>query len=280
MADVAAETQSAASPATEAPLGRADQHDDGEDSAPRNGRRSRDRYGRDRRGNRTERSPREEQQPDAALEDSTPIEIVLPVAAAHLAPANDNAADDAAPRRRSYFADVRPETGTQPAPASESAAVAVAAAVPTEANAPVAESVPASITEASPAEMAAVSEPTSTEASTEEAPTAPEKEAPAVAMAAAVEAAAAAQPAPASTYHLPIEQLSALAQAAGLQWVQSDAEKIAAVQAAIAAEPAAIRIPRERPAPVVLDDAPLILVETRKDLADLRLPFETHNTAS
>ena len=284
MADVAAETQSAASPATEAPLGRADQHDDGEDSAPRNGRRSRDRYGRDRRGNRTERSPREEQQPDAALQDSTPIEIVLPVAAAHLAPADDNTADDAAPRRRSYFADVRPETGTQPAPApasasaSEPAAVAVAAAVPTEANAPVAESAPASITEASPAEIAAVSEPISTEASTEKAPTAPEKEAPAVAMAA--EAAAAAQPAPASTYHLPIEQLSALAQAAGLQWVQSDAEKIAAVQAAIAAEPAAIRIPRERPAPVVLDDAPLILVETRKDLADLRLPFETHNTAS
>ena len=207
---------------------------------------------------------------------------MLPVAAAHLAPANDNAADDAAPRRRSYFADVRPETGTQPAaaPASESAAVAVAAAVPTKANAPVTESAPASITEASPAEMAAVSEPISTEASTEEAQTAPEKEAPAVAMAAAVEAAAATQPAPASTYHLPIEQLSALAQAAGLQWVQSDAEKIAAVQAAIAAEPAAIRIPRERPAPVVLDDAPLILVETRKDLADLRLPFETHNTAS
>ncbi len=66
-------------------------------------------------------------------------------------------------------------------------------------------------------------------------------------MAAAAEATAAAQPAPASTYHLPIEQLSALAQAAGLQWVQSDAEKIAAVQAAIAAEPAPIRIPRERP---------------------------------
>ena len=36
----------------------------------------------------------------------------------------------------------------------------------------------------------------------------------------------------------------------------------------------------DSPAPVVLDDAPLILVETRKDLADLRLPFETHNTAS
>jgi len=216
MADVAAETQSAASPATEAPLGRADQHDDGEDSAPRNGRRSRDRYGRDRRGNRTERSPREEQQPDAALQDSTPIEIVLPVAAAHLAPADDNAADDAAPRRRSYFADVRPETGTQPAPAT--AAAAVSDAVPTEANAPVAESAPASIQKLAPLKCP-VSEPISTETTAEEAPTAPEKEAPAVAMAAA------AQPAPASTYHLPIEQLSALAQAAGLQWVQSEPKK-------------------------------------------------------
>jgi len=79
---------------------------------------------------------------------------------------------------------------------------------------------------------------------------------------------------------LPVSELQAVAQASGLQWVHTDAERLAAVQAAIAAEPAPIRIPRERPAPVVLDDAPLILVETRKDLADLRLPFETHNTAS
>lgn len=82
------------------------------------------------------------------------------------------------------------------------------------------------------------------------------------------------------SFVLPTEQMHAIAHNVGLQWVTSDADKVAAVQAAIAAEPAAIRIPRERPAPVVLDDAPLILVETRKDLADLRLPFETHNTAS
>jgi len=31
---------------------------------------------------------------------------------------------------------------------------------------------------------------------------------------------------------------------------------------------------RERPPMVVLDDGPLILVETRKDLSDLQLPFE------
>ncbi len=109
---VAAETQSAASPATEAPLGRADQHDDGEDSAPRNGRRSRDRYGRDRRGNRTERSPREEQQPDAACRGSTPIESCCPLQQP-ICPPPRHAADDTAPRRRSYFADVSPETGTQ-----------------------------------------------------------------------------------------------------------------------------------------------------------------------
>ena len=51
------------------------------------------------------------------------------------------------------------------------------------------------------------------------------------------------------------------------------AEKIAAVQAAIAAEPKPVRIPRERPPVVVLDEGPLILVETRKDLRDLNLPF-------
>ena len=65
-----------------------------------------------------------------------------------------------------------------------------------------------------------------------------------------------------------------IAQNAGLQWVGSDAEKIAAVQAAIAAEPRPVHVPRERPPVVVLDDGPLVLVETRRDLSDLPLPFE------
>lgn len=75
-------------------------------------------------------------------------------------------------------------------------------------------------------------------------------------------------------YILPVEEMQALAQASGLQWVNSDPEKIAAVQAAIAAEPRPVHVPRERPAPVVLDEGPLVLVETRRDLRELPLPFE------
>ena len=48
----------------------------------------------------------------------------------------------------------------------------------------------------------------------------------------------------------------------------------AAVQAAIAAEPRPIHVPRERPPVVVLDEGPLVLVETRRDLAAMTLPFE------
>ena len=54
----------------------------------------------------------------------------------------------------------------------------------------------------------------------------------------------------------------------------TDAERLAAVQAAIAAEPQPVHIPRERPPMVVLDEGPLVLVETRRDLRDLTLPFD------
>lgn len=80
-------------------------------------------------------------------------------------------------------------------------------------------------------------------------------------------------------YSLPMDAMLQVARDAGLEWVNSDAEKIAAVQAAIAAEPQPVRIPRERPPVVVLDEGPLVLVETRKDLSDMVLPFEqaTHH---
>ena len=61
-------------------------------------------------------------------------------------------------------------------------------------------------------------------------------------------------------------ELQAIAQNSGLEWVNSDAARIAAVQAAIAAEPKPVHVPRERPAPVVVDEGPLVLVETRKEL--------------
>jgi ribonuclease E len=75
-------------------------------------------------------------------------------------------------------------------------------------------------------------------------------------------------------FELPVDQLKQVAEGSGLQWVNSDAEKIAAVQAAIAAEPKPVRVPRERPPIVVIDEGPLVLVETRRDLRDLKLPFE------
>ena len=76
-------------------------------------------------------------------------------------------------------------------------------------------------------------------------------------------------------FTLPEADLHRIASDAGLQWVGSDADKVAAVQAAIAAEPKPVHIPRERPPMVVLDEGPLILVETRRDLAGMVLPFET-----
>ncbi len=75
-------------------------------------------------------------------------------------------------------------------------------------------------------------------------------------------------------FDLPVESLLSVAEQSGLQWVNSDAQRVAAVQAAIAAEPIAVHVPRERPAPVVVDTGPLILVETRKDLRTMTLPFE------
>lgn len=75
-------------------------------------------------------------------------------------------------------------------------------------------------------------------------------------------------------FALPVDALQQVAASSGLQWVNSDAAKVAAVQAAIAAEPQPIRVQRERPPAVVLDDGPLVLVETRRDLAALQLPFD------
>jgi ribonuclease E len=78
---------------------------------------------------------------------------------------------------------------------------------------------------------------------------------------------------PVASYTLQIDSLQQVAQGSGLVWVNSDASKVAAVQAAIAAEPQPARVPRERPPAVVLNEGPLVLVETRKDLKDLNLPF-------
>jgi ribonuclease E len=89
----------------------------------------------------------------------------------------------------------------------------------------------------------------------------------------------AAEPAPArgvprvQPFQLPVDELKNVAEGSGLQWVLSDAEKIAAARDAMAAEPRPVHVPRERPAMVVADEGPLVLVETRRDLGNLQLPF-------
>ena len=75
------------------------------------------------------------------------------------------------------------------------------------------------------------------------------------------------------SYALPMDALIQVAESSGLQWVNSDPAKIVQVQAAIAAEPKPVHVPRERPPVVVLDEGPLVLVETRKDLSEMKLPF-------
>ena len=76
------------------------------------------------------------------------------------------------------------------------------------------------------------------------------------------------------SFELPVETLNAVAQSSGLSWVNTDAAKVAQVQAAIAAEPKPIRVPRTRAAAAMIDTAPLVLVETKRDLRSLQLPFE------
>ena len=75
-------------------------------------------------------------------------------------------------------------------------------------------------------------------------------------------------------YQLPLTDLAAMAANSGLEWVNSDAGKVAQVQAAIAAEPKPVHVPREPKPVVVMDEGPLVLVETRKDLRQVQLAFE------
>lgn len=75
-------------------------------------------------------------------------------------------------------------------------------------------------------------------------------------------------------YMLPTESLISIAQGVGLEWVNSDADKIQAVRTAMAAESPPAHMQRAPRPPVAVDDGPLVLVETRKDLSQLKLPFE------
>jgi ribonuclease E len=74
-------------------------------------------------------------------------------------------------------------------------------------------------------------------------------------------------------YVLSVDDMMGVAQAAGLQWVISDAHKVSQAQAAIANAPKPVHVPREPKPVVVMDSGPLVLVETRQDLRNTPLPF-------
>ena len=207
---------------------------EGADNRDSNGRRSRDRYGRERgpRGGRDAGADNQEVQTPSSFEMRQP----------------ERASEDGDAPVRSYFTQAAAApASTQESPPDEHAAAPVAAQ---------ADPAPHAAAQAEVAPQAAA--PSETRAHT----------------AAPVISAAPAAPAmPAvSAFELPVENLVSVAQSSGLQWVNSDPQKIAAVQAAIAAEPAPAHAQRQRPAPVVLDDAPLVLVETKRDLGQMQIP--------
>jgi ribonuclease E len=229
---------------------------DAENGAPRGNRerRSRDRYGRDRR----ERGPREGVV--EGEEASAAAETVAPAERSEAVSDSPDASAYEAPVR-SYFSMATPpavNAETTEAPAAEPVAVAPAeVVVPTPVAAPAAE-----VAAPAPAVVP-------------EAPRAPRAAAPVAAAAPrAVEAPGSRGLPKVQPFTLSVESLDQVAQASGLEWVNSNAEKVAQVQAAIAAEPKPIHVPREPKPPVVLDEGPLVLVETRKDLRDMKLPFE------
>lgn len=75
-------------------------------------------------------------------------------------------------------------------------------------------------------------------------------------------------------YVLPLDELLRIAEGSGLQWISSDADKIRAAQQALASEPPPVRVPRVRKPAPQLESGPLVLVETRKDLSQMKLPFD------
>ena len=217
-----------------------------QNNGERRERRSRDRYGRDRRERSGETrldSVGDENQATVIHVPDTPLAV-------------ETSAEDR-PAPRSYFerAQQQAQAGSSHAApltdAVEALVPAVVSSKPVEAPAAPAAPAPAPVT--GPA------------MSTAPAPT-PE------AIPVAVPVAAPA-PKTAVSYTLPISDLEQIAETSGLIWVNSDTAKVAAVQSAIAAEPQPVRVPRERPPALVLDQGPLVLVETRKDLNTLKVPF-------
>ncbi len=219
------------------------------DDAERDGRRRRRRGGRDRGDSRSDEAG------TTPTENVEAVEPRDPGAATEPAPvADDGAGGERDGQRRRGRG--RERGRREPREADGAPAVAEGEAGSIVADAAVADAAPTPAPVYSPVA----------------APVAP---APSVSAVVASAAARPAAPLVVERYELPLDELRGLASGAGLEWVNSDADKVLAVQAAMAAEPAPARMPRLPRPPVVVDEGPLVLVETRKDLAQLKLPFES-----
>ncbi|WP_396269406.1 ribonuclease E/G [Ideonella sp.] len=179
------------------------------------------------------------------------------------APAAEGSEDGGRRRGRDRGDRPRRERRDEAAPAQDAPVAADASADDATAVRPWWESADGA---AAPAPAAAVAAPAP-------APVASPAPAP-VAAAPAPAPAARREPVRVEPYVLAMDELQRIAEGAGLSWVNSDADKIREAQAAIAAEPKPVHVPRERPPLVVVDEGPLVLVETRKDLSQLVLPFD------
>ena len=157
---------------------------------------------------------------------------------------------------------------------NESAAQGSLPAVGFESNPPVVQQAikPVAIESVAPSAMPVQAYAAPVQVAAPVAPVAPVAPAP-VAVTAAIAPAAIGLP-KVQSYDLPMQDLVQVAQSSGLQWVNSNAVKIAETNAAMAAEAKPVHVPRERAARVVSAEAPLVLVETKRDLRDVTLPFE------
>ena len=230
-----------------------------ENGQPRE-KRSRDRYGRER-GERGDRGPRPErgEHPDGApRETQRALEGFAESASTPTSGARESAFEKAASTRheerpvmRSYFSDTATTVPSPLAvpggPIDAAQADAVAVRAPIAADRPVAAVAPTSVPAAATSQMPLAS--------------------------ASVEAATKGLP-KVQNFTLPIEALNQVAQGSGLSWVNSDSSKVAQVQAAIAAEAKPVHVPRTRAVVAPIDTGPLVLVETKRDLRSLQLPFE------
>ncbi|MDO4725430.1 MAG: ribonuclease E/G, partial [Comamonadaceae bacterium] len=206
-------------------------------------RRQRDRYGRHRRRQDRDSAPADAAQASGAQEQGEQAQ-------ADWAEQPDSPApQEPAPRRRSYFDRVaQDDTAPQAEPAPQTAAAEAAAAAP-------------ALT-VEPAQPQATAEPVNQPAPQPVTQPAPEP------------AAQAPAPSLAQPFVLDLPALSHIVATAGLDWVHSDADKVARVQAEMAAAPKPVHVPRERPPVPVLDQGPLVLVETRRDLRQQQYPFD------